>query len=135
LDEPNGLILGQCSAGNRFVALVNFAPEGNGLSALENVDGRNVGNDTTFAGQLLRQDQLSQVIVTVRKKGVTVSVDGRTIVAWQGAPDRLSLSDYWRTPDNRALFLGTYDCRYRFHRVTLEPISGTGQRLDGPPRD
>jgi hypothetical protein len=42
------------------------------------------------------------------------------------SPNRLSLSDYWQTPDRRALFIGVYDCRYRFHRVTLEPISGEG---------
>ncbi len=128
LDEPNGLILGQRSGGNRFVTLLNYSPE-KGLSAIEDIDGRNVGNETTFTGKLFQKERLSQAIVTVRKDRVTISVDGRTIVDWRGSPNRLSLSDYWKTPDATALFLGAYDCRYRFHRITLEPISGKGRML------
>lgn len=128
LDEPNGLILGQRLGGQRFVTLFNYATPNAVLSAIENVDGRNVGNETTFAGRLFRQNRISQVIVTVRKRAVTMSVDGRTIVHWTGAPDRLSLSEYWTTPDQAALFIGAYDCRYRFHRISLEPLAGEGER-------
>lgn len=123
LDTPNGLILGQRSAGHRFVTLLNYLTDGVYLSAIEEIDGRNVGNETTFAEAIFRQNQLSQVIVTVRKDRVIVSVDGRTLINWEGKADRLSLSDYWETPNESALFLGAYDCRYRFHRITLEPIS------------
>jgi hypothetical protein len=129
LDEPDGLILGQVLGGRRFVTLFNYTPREKALSAIEDVDGRNVGNSTTFTGDVLRKDVLSQVIVTVKKRGVTMSVDGRAIVAWEGRPDRLSLSDYWNTPNASALILGTYDCRYRFHRITMEPISGQGRLL------
>jgi hypothetical protein len=58
----------------------------------------------------------------VRNDRVTVTCDGRTLIDWHGDASRLSLSDYWQTPHNR-LFLGAYDCRYRFHRVTLTEIS------------
>ena len=127
LDQPNGLILGQRSGEQRFMALLNYLANGKSLSALENVDGRNVGNPTTLTGSVFRKDQLSQVIVTVTRKGVQVDVDGRRIITWKGEADRLSLSDYWKTPDERALFIGAYDCRYRFHRITLEPLSGQGK--------
>ncbi len=80
LDSPHGLLLGQRSGGNRFAVLVNFDRDDKVRSALENVDGRNVGNDSTFTGQVFQKDRLSQVIVTVTKKGVTVSVDGNTII-------------------------------------------------------
>lgn len=130
LDPPNGLLLGQRSGSNRFVALLNFARDERGQSALENIDGRNVGNDSTFLGKVFQKHRLSQVIVTVRKEQVTISVDGNLIVNWSGDRTRLSLSDYWKTPNDTALFLGAYDCRYRFHRVTLEPITGAGKSLD-----
>ena len=130
LDEPNGLLFGQRSGGSRFVTLLNHQREGTLLSALENIDGRNVGNESTFSGKLFRKGHLSQVISTVRKDGVSVSVDGRPIIRWQGAPDRLSLGDYWKTPNDAALFIGAYDCRYRIHRLTLEPISGEGKQLE-----
>lgn len=123
LDTPHGLILGQQSAGHRFVTLLNYATDGIYVSALEDVGGRNVGNETTFTGAVFRQNQLSQVIVTVRKGHVIVSVDGRTVINWAGKPAELSLSDYWETPNKSALFLGAYDCRYRFHRITLEPLA------------
>jgi hypothetical protein len=135
LDEPDGLILGQRSGGNRFVTLLNFTPQKDGLSAIENVHGRNVGNETTFTGNLFQKNRPSQVIVAVRKGGVTIAVDGRTIVNWKGPPDSLSLSGYWKTPDETALFLGAYDCRYRFHRITLEPASGEGRMLKGDSPD
>jgi hypothetical protein len=131
LDEPNGLILGQRSGANRFLVLVNYArPDSPPASALENVDGQNVdGNSTTLRAPLLTKNRPSAVVCTVRRDGVTVAVDGRTIIDWRGEPSRLGLSDYWKTPDDRAMFLGAYDCRYRFLRVTLAPISGTGKPL------
>lgn len=122
LDQPNGLILGQRVANTRFVTLFNYSPQKQGMSAIENIDGRNVGNESTFRGNVFQQNQLSQVIVTVSKNRVRMSVDGHQIVDWEGTPDQLSLSDYWKTPDEKALFIGSYDCRYRFHRLTLEAL-------------
>lgn len=123
LDEPNGLILGHRIADQRFATLFSFPSDDQFLNAIENVDGQNVGNETTIARAVFRRNQLSQVIVDVTDRGVTMSVDGHTLVSWRGQPDRLSLSDYWKTPDDRALFLGAYDCRYRFHRITVQPVS------------
>jgi len=122
LDDPNGLILGHRSGDHRFVTLFSYAQGGSHLSAIENIRGRNVGNESTFEGALFRKNQLSQVIVTIQETRVTMSVDGRIIVDWEGAAEHLSLSDYWTTPDSDALFVGAYDCRYRFHRITLQPL-------------
>lgn len=127
LDTPNGLLLGLCSGKSRFVTLFNYAVGTSALSAIENIDGRNVGNETTFTGPLFKQNRLSQVITTVRKSTVQMEVDGHLIADWSGDPKRLSLGDYWATPDEQSLFLGAYDCRYRFHRITLEEISGNGR--------
>ena len=131
LDEPNGLILGQRLGGRRFLVLLNFA-QGENLpaSAIENVDGRNVNNNaTTLRASLFHKDRPSAISIAVREDSVTVTCDGREIIHWTGDPSRLSLSDYWKTPNDEALFLGAYDCRYRFHRVELVPITGTGQAI------
>jgi len=130
LDEPNGLLFGLLSGSKRFVSLFNYARGDDALSAIENLGGRNVGNETTFTGRLLQKNRLSQVVITVTKSGVHAAVDGRTILNWKGSPDELSLSDYWSTPQKNALFLGAYDCRYRFYRFTLEAISGQGQLIE-----
>jgi hypothetical protein len=129
LDEPDGLLLGLRLGDKRFATLFHYTPQEEARSAIENVDGRNVGNETTFTGNVFRKDRLSQVLVTVTNRRISATVDGRTILDWQGTPDQLSLSDYWRTPNPEALFLGAYDCRYRFHRISLEPITGRGRRL------
>ncbi len=126
LDPPNGLILGQRSGSQRFLTLFNYANGPIAQSAVENVDGRNIGNETTFDGNVFQMNRLSQVIVTVTRSRVRMEVDGQRIADWQGDSERLSLGDYWQTPDNEALFLGAYDCRYRFHRITLVPITGQG---------
>ncbi|MGA0039601.1 MAG: hypothetical protein ACO3NZ_07115 [Pirellulales bacterium] len=123
LDPPNGLILGQRLGTNRCVSLFGYSVAGQQLTAIENIDGRNVGNETTHRGDVFRQNQLSQVIVTVGSGRVQMAVDGQTVVDWQGTPEQLSLSDYWQTPDATSLFLGSYDCRYRFHRLSLEPLA------------
>jgi len=135
LDEPNGLLVGHRLGGQRFVTLCSFTPAETALSAIENVDGQNVGNDTTHEGALFQKNRLSQVIIDVHKAGVTMTVDGRRIVDWKGDAKRLSLSNYWRTPRENAMFLGAYDCRYRFYRVSLEPITGDGRVLTGPTGD
>ena len=131
LDEPNGLILGLRSGGHRFQVLVNHAQKDAGpVSAIEDIDGKNVGaNATTVRRPVLTQNRLSQIICTVKKDSVTVMCDGQLLIDWRGDAKRLSLSDYWKTPHDNALFLGAYDCRYRLHRVTLTPLSGEGKRL------
>ncbi|MBA3312863.1 MAG: hypothetical protein M3552_15375 [Planctomycetota bacterium] len=123
LDEPNGLILGQRLDGNRFLVLLNYGDPTSPASAIENVDGLNVGrNETSSTGPLFQKGRPSQILCTVRKESVRVLVDGQQVIDWKGKPSRLSLGEYWETP-NGGLFLGAYDCRYRFHRVGLTPLA------------
>lgn len=124
LDEPNGLILGQKMSDQRFLVLMHFqSSPGNYVSALENVDGNNFAlNPTRLDGPIFEKNRLSEIVVRVQKDAVTVDCDGRNLIRWQGQAGQLSLSDYWTTPNSDALFLGTYDCRYRFHRVTLRAL-------------
>ena len=130
LDEPNGLTIGLRSGEHRFLALLGFGDAGRRVSALENVDGRNVAdNPTRIEGDVFRKNLPAEIVATVETGGVTVTVDGRPWIEWKGKPERLSLSDYWQTPRQEALFLGAYDCRYRVLRATLEPLSGEGRSL------
>lgn len=121
LDEPNGLILGQRLGGQRFLILLDYASSDPKASAIENIDGRNVGNETTFRDNLFRQGKPSKIVSAVRTSGVRVIVDGDVVIDWKGRPDQLSLADYWTTPRDLP-FLGAYDCRYKFHRVGLTPL-------------
>ena len=137
LDEPHGLTLGLRSGNSRFLALLGFGDASPRASALENVDGANVAtNPTRVEGDVFVRGRPAEIVCTVEPGRVRVTVDGRSWIDWRGSADRLSLGDYWRTPREEALFLGAYDCRYRFTRVSLEPLSGTGRALehaDGSP--
>lgn len=130
LDEPHGLLFGHRSGGNRFVTLIHYPVNGrrSPMSALENIDGQNVGNLSTVRRDVLIANRPSQIVCTVLKNSVTVACDGHELLNWQGDLKRLSLSDYWKTPNETTLFLGAYDCRYRFSRVTLTPLSGEGRK-------
>ena len=122
LDQPNALLIGHRLQSSRFATLFGFATNAGYKSAIENIDGRNVGNETTFSGELFRTNEISQVIIEVTQKGILVLVDGKTIIHWTGKPELLSLSEYWNTPNQKSLFLGTYDCRFRFHQILLTPV-------------
>lgn len=122
LDAPNGLLIGHSIDGTRFVTLINHTSKGRPFSAIENVDGQNVGNETTYQGDVLRKGRLSQVIAEVTETTVRVLVDGRLIIDWEGDSESLTLSDYWSTPDSKSIFLGSYDCSYRIYRCTVEPL-------------
>ncbi|MDB4809699.1 hypothetical protein OAH34_00735 [bacterium] len=123
LDEPNALLLGNRLNGNRFATLFGYNTPSGHKSAVENINGRNVGNETTYTGNLFRKDEISQVIVQVKENQLLMMVDGQIIVDWRGPSEKLSLSDYWQTPNGNALFLGSYDCRFRFHQILISPIS------------
>jgi hypothetical protein len=127
LDEPNGLILGQRSGGQRFLVLLSYQSGETPVSAIENIDGKNVGNISTHGGPVFVKGRPAQVICSVRKTGVHVQVDGRTVIDWTGKPSQLSLGEYWDTPNKETLFLGAYDCRYKVSRLTLTPRSGEGK--------
>jgi hypothetical protein len=131
LDPPNGLILGHRSGGQRFLVLLGYQTGETAQSAIENIDGKNVGNVSTAAGPVFVQNRPAQVICSIRKTGVTARVDGRVVIDWTGDPKQLGLGEYWETPHKETLFLGAYDCRYRVSRVTLTPVSGTGKPLRG----
>lgn len=122
LDEPNALLVGNRLKNNRFATLFGFSTVNGYQSAIENIDGRNVGNQTTYTGRLFKKNRISHIMIQVADNNVLMRVDGATIVRWQGNSEQLTLSDYWNTPDPRSLFLGTYNCRFRFHQILLTPI-------------
>lgn len=120
--EIHGVLLGLVSGDHRCVALLNYPQADQPASALENIDGQNVGNETTYRGTVLQQGVTAQVVLTVTRRGVQVSVDGRQIIDWEGDSDRLSLSDYWKTPDERSILIGAYDTQIEISRLTWEPL-------------
>ncbi len=117
------MLLNQRSGGHSFWVTLAY----NSQISLELVDGHAIPNETTHRGQLLRQGQRVEVVVTLTNEAVEVSVDGEQIIDWKGDSSRLSLNH--KTPIDEALAIYTNGCRYRLHRLSIERLSGKGQVL------
>lgn len=87
---------------------------------MEDIDGKRVTvNETTVYGRLLAEDGPSTIVYTISKNRMHVAVDGKTIIDFRGDSSRLSLNPAWAVPNERALFVGAYDCSYRIERLEL----------------
>jgi serine/threonine protein kinase/Leucine-rich repeat (LRR) protein len=92
------------------------------ISALEMIDGK-PGNDgeASYKQPIFTFGKPSNVRVTVRKDGVTVVVDGKKILTWQGNPARFSIFGSWKVPDKKTLFVGSQS-KYMIRKMTITPI-------------
>jgi len=128
----NTLVMGLLATGNQFIALLDFdAGEEEPLSALEQVDGHKVfdqENKTVYRGQAIKDGSPTTIVCTVRKDYVSVESDGKTIIHFEGDHGRLSPNTFWQIPQKGLLFLGSYDCRYRFSKIELTPIWDHGSQ-------
>ncbi|MCG8450803.1 MAG: hypothetical protein MI725_14640, partial [Pirellulales bacterium] len=93
------------------------------ISGISNVDGMQANaNETTREGQLLSFGKPSTIVINVRKDQIHVTCDGREIVDWQGDSSRLSLIDYWKIPDDQALFVASTRTVFRISKLELAPL-------------
>jgi len=95
-------------------------------TGLEEIDGKDVPNSPhSREGQVLPMGKRRKIACAVRKRGVTVDLDGRRFLDW---PDysRLSRKYVWKTPDSRRLSLGTWAAGFRIHSITLIRFDGGG---------
>ena len=94
----------------------------NGVSGLENVDGMNWNrNSTTLPGLRTKVGEPFQLDAIVRKGGIEIRIDGRTIVDWKGNFRRLKRPPgAWDVVDPRQLYLAA-ESKYVFTEITLGP--------------
>lgn len=69
------------------------------------------------------------VVVAVRKKGITLTVNGKNAFTWEGPLSRLSPNPDWAVPNPQALYLGAWDRPLAIRKYALTPVSGQGRRL------
>jgi hypothetical protein len=68
-------------------------------------------------------------VLSVRKKGLTITVDGKKAFSWQGDFKKLGINPDWKVPEANSLSVGAWNMPTSFTRLTLTPISGQGKRL------
>jgi hypothetical protein len=86
-------------------------------------------NESRLREKQFTDDQARALVFSVRRSGVSLTVNGRRILDWKGDSKRLSISPAFAVPDERVLFLMTGATGYEVSRVILMPISGAGQKL------
>ena len=78
-------------------------------------------------GSDLGKDNL--VVCSVRKKGISLTVNGKNAFSWEGPLTRLSLNPDWVVPNPQALTLGAWDRDLAIKKFSLTPVTGQGRRL------
>jgi len=120
---------GLVSAGRRFVLSIDGFSEYD-MTSIDRIDGRQGDmNETRVKEKQFIDERPHTVVFSVRRSSVSLTVDGRRVVDWRGDPKRLSISPAFAVPDERVLFLMTGSTSYDVTRLTLIPISGSGQKL------
>lgn len=114
-----------------FAAVIEGHPAEGGMSAFDLLDGVLLEkHPDTVKGKFLVNGKIQTLVYSVRKGGVTVSVDGKTILSYQGSYTRLASSPSWKARDPKfPLFVGAYGTQYRFYKILLTPVSGQGKKL------
>lgn len=126
MSGSESLAIGLSAGAARFVAVIDGY---GGKSGLDLLDGKAfIENETTYRGQLFAEGKTSTILCEVRRAGVSVTVDGKKIIDWQGDLGRLSLFPRWKDSQRGPLFIGSWTSPYRIHRVTLKTVSSGGKK-------
>jgi hypothetical protein len=123
-DSTDGMIVGIIVDGHQAMINVDGFPPAGYRSGLDQIDGHRINspqNPATVSGKLLPENTRQTLLIQVRGQHVTASLGGKTFVDWQGSGQRLSVFPLFKTPDDKQMFLGTWDSVYEFTKVELRP--------------
>jgi len=114
-----------------FSVWVDGFPAKGGMTGLDKLDGMLIENNpASVKGKFLTNNKPSTIVVAVRKSGVTVTIDGKSVLTWQGNYSRLGMSPVWQQRDPKApLLVGAFGSRYYFTKIYLTPVTGQGKKL------
>jgi hypothetical protein len=127
-DNIESINIGLAQGANQFQ--FHFDAWGGQIAGLSLLDGKlsNV-NETAVRQTFFKNDQPATVVISVRKGGVAVTMDGKPVVDWKGNLSRLTNDGPWTMPNTKSLYIGCWDCRYTISRLGLTPVTGRGKKL------
>lgn len=95
------------------------------ISGLSLIDGKSaMDNETRIEGRHFDRGRPIEIVSTVQKKSLRVTVDGMPLVNWQGDFARFS-SRRASTGGRRVLVFNSYGGFYRIDKITLTPIESS----------
>jgi hypothetical protein len=128
----DSVVLGVPVNGKQVSVLIDGYPDaGMYLQGFEPIDGKylNAQPGALKMKQLIPPDKPVAIDVAVRKASITVSVDGKKIMSYEGAMSRLSGRDDSKTPDEKALYVGGWNGKKGFTEIRVMPLSGPGKKI------
>jgi hypothetical protein len=127
----NGLVLAIIAGGNQCFVELDGWPETGYRSGISNVDRRQANmNETAHQGPVIQKTRTNVIQVSVRKTGITTTVNGKVIIAYKGDFARLSPRSYWALPNKQVLGIGAFASEYHITRMELNPVSKPGKVLN-----
>ncbi|HLY09598.1 MAG TPA: protein kinase [Planctomycetota bacterium] len=81
-----------------------------------------------YNGRLFVENRPTVLICSVRRKALSVTVDGRKVLAyaWKGDEARTLIASQWEIPNRKVLFVGAHGTAFAVHSMLLFPVSGAG---------
>jgi hypothetical protein len=125
----NSFIVGLIADGARFCVMMDAGQTGD-ATYLDGVGEREAGGQLTRTrGKYLETGKPVAILISVRKAGLTLSLNGAKLVQWKGDYKKLGFDAGWTTPTSNAMILGSWGTEYLISKAVLTPVSGQGKRL------
>jgi serine/threonine protein kinase/Leucine-rich repeat (LRR) protein len=122
----DSLVVGLVAGGRQFEAALDGY--GGTVAGLALLDWKKIHeNETTVKAKVFTNGQASTIVIGVDRQGVTIRADRKTIIAWKGDFNRLTIHPAWAVPDPKQLWVGAWDSTFHIHKLVLRP------RGDVPP--
>lgn len=80
-------------------------------------------------GMLLGIKTPTEVLWSVRKDAVTVTLAGKDLIQWKPGFGRFYVRHNWSLPTRESLGLGSFSSQFRLTRLELVPLSGEGRAI------
>lgn len=131
MEGTHNLNIGLVASGRQF--LVNLDGYGASISGFHLLDGKSANvNESTYRGKVFTTGQPASIVLVVHRQGVTVRVDGKTIIDWHGDFSRLSMDEKYAVHDAKQLAVGAFNSTFHISKMVLRPLGKESQTPSGP---
>ena len=123
------LSVGLVAGGRQVQAVVDDWPQLGGKSGFKLVDGKSVeskDNPTVVTGQFLKNNQSHTLLYSVRNGKIDAALDGKVLFSYKGEFTRLTMSEYQKVPNKKALSIMLGGSPFQFERIVVKSVKGKG---------
>jgi hypothetical protein len=131
-DGADAILFGMVRGSTTYAVWIDGWSLQGGKSGLELVDGILCDkNPASVSGMLVPAGKPMSVLISVRKKAITATLDGKTFVNFQGDFGRLNglNTPFWKLSNWKGLYVGTCGTRFRISKLSLAVVSGQGKKI------